>query len=133
MLDPRLSQMFAPLISIIDDPIERSKIQELARSYQMSLISDRGMELEGNLLAVIKRLFEEGDGPPTVSLIASELVQILGESAEQKISPRWVGRQLRGRLGIATERRSQGYVVSPSEGAKLANLYRRYGLIEDET
>src|SRR5947208_4089479 len=43
-IEPRLNQIFVPLLSIIDDPNAREDLRELARKYNREMIADRGME-----------------------------------------------------------------------------------------
>lgn len=125
-LDPRLNQMFAPLLSVVDDPDDRRLLEDLARTYQDQLVADRGMEVEGQLLQIIKDLWEKGDGPPVVQELALELDRCLGGGG--KFTPRFVGHVLRGRLGIRTIRRNTGYAISPVEYPRLVQLYERYGI-----
>src|SRR5688572_18600396 len=43
-IEPRLSQVFAPLLAIIDDQKTRQDLRTLARSYNRDLITDRSQE-----------------------------------------------------------------------------------------
>src|SRR5262249_5010926 len=41
-IEPRLNQIFVPLLTIIEDPQARRNLQELARRYNREMIADRG-------------------------------------------------------------------------------------------
>src|SRR6266542_6038693 len=43
-IEPRLNQIFVPLLSIVDDPSAIDDLRELARKYNREMIADRGME-----------------------------------------------------------------------------------------
>lgn len=129
-LEPRLLQSFGPLLAVIDAPEVRDDVMALARQYQGQLHADRGVDLDGRLLEVIRDLSKDAEAPPTVKEIAADFGRRHGDELQGRVTPHWVGWQIRQRLGLATQRRSNGYVISPSETAKLAELYERYGLVD---
>jgi hypothetical protein len=49
-IEPRLNQIFLPLLSIIEDPKDREEMKELARRYHGEMIAERGMDLEAHVL-----------------------------------------------------------------------------------
>src|SRR5262249_19516946 len=51
-LEPRLNQIFVPLLSIIEDPKAIEGLRELARRYNREMIADRGTEMEAQILEV---------------------------------------------------------------------------------
>ena len=55
-LEPRLNQIFAPLISIIRDPTIRREFWEVAHERNREIVADRGMDVEAQLLEVIRHL-----------------------------------------------------------------------------
>ena len=60
-IEPRLNQVFVPLLSIIDDDKTRADLKQLAEEYNRQLVSDKGMGSEGHLLEVIaaRREFDD--------------------------------------------------------------------------
>src|SRR5437667_10621221 len=55
-IEPRLNQIFVPLLSIIDDQTARSELQELARRYHREMIAERGVDAEAQVLGIIRDL-----------------------------------------------------------------------------
>src|SRR3989442_1461069 len=53
-IEPRLSQVFTPLLSIIDDPGTREELRELARRYYREMVAERGTETEAHVLEIIR-------------------------------------------------------------------------------
>src|SRR5206468_4228243 len=49
-IEPRLNQIFVPLLSIIEDPKAREDLKELAREYNREMIAERGMDTEAQVL-----------------------------------------------------------------------------------
>jgi hypothetical protein len=71
-IEPRLNQIFVPLLSIIDDARARSDLRELARRYNREAIADRGMEMDAQVLETIRDLhMASADGRVTVKDITS--------------------------------------------------------------
>ena len=53
-IEPRLNQIFVPLLSILEDPEARRDLQELAKRYNREMIADRGMDMEAQILEIIR-------------------------------------------------------------------------------
>lgn len=129
-LEPRLLQSFGPLLGVIDDVQVGKDVMALARQYQGQLLTDRGIDLDGRILEVIRDLTTGSEVPPTIKEIAADFARRYGDEMQGRVTPHWIGWQIRQRLGLSTQRRNSGYVIAPSEAPKLAGLYERYGLIE---
>src|SRR5438552_8308905 len=117
-LEPRLNQVFSPLMSVIDDETVREELRAMAYSDQDQLISDRGLDAEAQLLEVIRDLDANdvvGAGL-SLKLITSRFSEKYGEEFDRKITPRWIGGLIRQKLGLATERRHGSYFVASQEG-----------------
>jgi len=127
-LEPRLNQVFVPLLSIISDSQTREDLKGVAREYHRQFISDKGMEVEGHLLEIIAE--RRGQGQPlAIKEIAHLFAEKHGTEYEQKITPKWVGSLIRRRLHLRTERRRDGcYIIGQGEGDKIEQLLERYGL-----
>ena len=128
-IEPRLNQIFIPLLSLIDDPQTRKDIQGLATRYHRDLINERGMDAEAELLEIIQVMEREGCRL-TVKEMTNRFTARFGEEYEQRITNRWIGTILRKRLRLKTQKSHGVYIVPPSEFAKLPSLFRRYGLDE---
>lgn len=135
-IEPRLNQIFVPLLSIIEDEKAKADLQALARNYNRDLISERGMDMEAQVLEIIRDMQESpmGGGRLSVKDITSWFIDRHGEDYEKKITGKWIGYVIRKKLGLKTERGRDGYIVPSTEAAKLARLYEKYGIstqIED--
>jgi CHC2 zinc finger len=128
-LEPRLNQVFIPLLSIIADDQARTALHRIARDYQRQLVADRGFEVEAQVLEILRELTEmpQGEGGISLKTITSYFVERHQEEYERKITSRWVGGLLK-KLGLKTEKVLRNYVIPPSELSKLARLYEKYGI-----
>jgi hypothetical protein len=126
-IEPRLNQIFLPLLSVVTDPKDRDELRSLARRYHGELISERGMDLEAHILEVIRDLREAGR-PLAVKDITSWLQDRHGDEYERKLTTRWIGSIIRRKLQLRPVRASSGYVIPPEELPKVDRLYERYGI-----
>src|SRR2546428_142918 len=128
-IEPRLTQIFVPLLSVIEDAGAREALRQVARAYHKELVADRGMDIEAQVLAIIQELQGLGDGSGiSIKEIASRFIEQHGEDFERKVTPHWIGQIVRRKLGLKTERTKAGYVLAPTETAKLVRLYEKYGI-----
>lgn len=133
-LEPRLTQLFGPLLSVIDDPSARERISVSLRKYNEELKDERAESVEAELLVVIRDLVARGsDQPITVKLITTEFLARHGDEYERRATPRWIGSILRRRLGLRPTRNTGVFSLSPEEVSKLQSLYVRYGLTVEDT
>jgi hypothetical protein len=131
-IEPRLNQIFLPLLSVVKDPKDREELRSLARRYHGEMISERGMDLEAQTLEVIRDLREAGR-PLAVKDITSWLQDRHGDEYERKITTRWIGSIIRRKLQLRPERSSSGYLIPPTELSKIDRLYERYGIAISES
>lgn len=129
-IEPRLNQIFVPLLSIIEDPDALDDLRELARRYNREMIADRGMDMEAQILEIIRDMLSSPYGESRLPLkdITSWFVDRHGMDYERKLTSKWIGNIIRKRLNLKTQRTRDGYVILPSELAKLERLYERYGI-----
>lgn len=132
-LEPRLNQVFGPLMSIIEDEVARSELRTMAYTYQDQLVTDRGLDTEAQVLEIIQDLEHASFNQElSIKIITSRFGEKYEQEYDRKITPRWIGGVIRQRLGLATERRQGHYVIATSDRPKLARLYEKYGLAERE-
>ncbi len=129
-IEPRLSQIFVPLMSVIEDAEARKALRDVAREYHKELVADRGMDLEAQVLEIIHDLQESPytDGL-SVKEIAERFAERYGDDFERKVTPHWMGYVVRRKLQLKTARRRDGYVIAPGESVRLLRLFERYGII----
>ncbi len=130
-IEPRLNQIFMPLLSIIEDDSAREELKSVLRNFNSDMINRRSMETEAQVLEVIHSL-QELDGTRRVSVmdITSRFSEVFGEEYDRKISNKWIGFVLRKRLFLKTEKHHGTFVLPESEHGKLQQLYLRYGVGE---
>jgi hypothetical protein len=128
-LEPRLNQVFVPLLSVIEDAGVRADLKELARHYQRDLVADRGQGIEAQVLEAIRQLLANQPTRPTIKEVATWFADQHAEEYERKITTQWIGAVIRKKLQIKTQRGHGGaYVIPASEEPKLRRLYDKYGL-----
>ena len=131
-IEPRLAQIFVPLLSVIEDAEARNALRQVARDYHRDLVADRGMDVEAQMLEIIRELQQD---PFSLGLAVKEIAERFiarhGEEFERKVTPNWVGYIIRRRLGLKTEKRHGNYMIAAPEGPKLARLFEKYGLGPD--
>jgi hypothetical protein len=131
-IEPRLAQIFVPLLSVIEDESARHALGDVARVYHRELVADRGLDVEARVLEIIQELQEAPYSPGlAIKEIAERFIARHSEDFERKITPHWVGYIIRRKLGLKTERRREGYFIAASESAKLARLFEKYGIAPD--
>ena len=132
-IEPRLNQIFVPLLSIIDDQTARSELQELARRYHRELVAERGLDMEAQILEIIRDLLASPyEARLSVKDITSWFIDRHGNDYEKKITGKWIGGVIRKKLGLKTLRTHGEYIIPSSETAKLERLYDKYGIGQKE-
>lgn len=128
-IEPRLAQIFVPLLSVIEDASARDALRRIARDYHRELVADRGMDTEAQVLEIIRELQESGR-ELSIKEIASLFVLRHEDDFQRKITPHWVGYLVRRKLGLKTERHRDGYLIAASEEPKLVRLFEKYGIAQ---
>ena len=101
----------------------------MAREYHKELVADRGMDIEAQVLEIIRGMQESSYGEGlSIKEIASRFIEQHGEDFERKVTPHWVGHIVRKKLQLKTEKRHGSYVVAATEGPKLTRLFEKYGV-----
>jgi hypothetical protein len=129
-IEPRLSQIFAPLRSVIEDPQTQESLQELARRYHRELVAERGLDLEAQVLETIQGLSLAGKSL-SVKEITAAFIERHGADYGGKVTPRWIGSILRKRLRLRPQKRHGVFVLPETERASLERLYEKYGLDQE--
>ena len=127
-IEPRLNQVFVPLLSLIRDEATRNEIREIARQHSREIVADRGMDPEAEVLEIISEMLDSSDREISIKNIASRFAEKHGEDFVRKITPHWIGRIVRKKLSIRTQKQRDGYLIDISEKPKLERLFQRYGI-----
>jgi hypothetical protein len=117
---------------VIEDAEARSVLRQVARDYHRDLVSDRGMDVEAQMLEIIQELRQDPFSPDlAIKEIAGRFIARHGDDFERKITPHWVGHIIRRKLGLKTEKRHGNYMIAAAEAPKLTRLFEKYGLGPD--
>jgi hypothetical protein len=126
-LEPRLAQVFAPLLAVIDDPEVRKAVFDVADGMHRDLVADRGLDLEAHVLQVIHDLLASG-----ASLGIAEIARLFStrfaDDYDRPVTPKWLGFVVRRKLRLRTEKRHGVFVIAAGERLKLDQLFEKYGL-----
>lgn len=126
--EPRVSQILAPLLSIVRDREVRQSLRRVAREHSRDLKFDRSLKVEAQVLEVIKKLQEE-KVHLTLQAIAKRFEKRFGKEYANWITPRWIGGMLRKRLFLSPSKSHGVFVIPLSEYPKLNCLFEKYGLL----
>jgi hypothetical protein len=133
-VEPRLSQIFAPLLATIEDEKARADLRDLGRRYQREMTNDRGFDMEAQLLEVIRDARASTPGHLAVKDIASWFADRFADDYEKKVTPKWIGAVVRKKLGLKPQKSNGVFVIPPAEYPKLVRLYEKYGIgLDTET
>jgi hypothetical protein len=128
-LEPRLRQIFGPLVSVIGDAAARERVVAVLRKQNDEFVEDRRESAEAQVLTVIRDLVARGpEERLAIQDVTNEFLARFGAEYEQRITPRWIGSIVRRRLGLRPSRSTGIFALGPEEVAKLASLYKRFGL-----
>jgi hypothetical protein len=126
-LEPRLEQIFGPLVSVIGDASARTRIVGLIKKYNEELLDERSEATEAQILSVIRDLVK-GGARLAIQDITREFIARHGEEYERRVTPRWVGSVVRRRLGLRPSRSTGVFTLGPEDVARLSALYVRFGV-----
>jgi hypothetical protein len=133
-IEPRLNQMFVPLLSIIEDPTLRAELRSLAQQYHHDLVSARGGYLEAHVLEAIKQLSESSSTDKlSIKEITREVQERFGDEHDGEINPKIVGLVVRNKLRLKTRKSHGIFVIPSSEHSKILHLYQKYGISSMQT
>lgn len=126
-VEPRVNQMFGPLLSVIDDEQTRAAVRTLAAEYSGQSACDRSLDVEGQVIEAIHGHMIKHTAPPSIRALGAVLAR--GDREDGAVwTPRLVGQVVRRRLGLRTVRQNDGHYVAPTETPRLAALFDRLGL-----
>ena len=126
-IDPRINQIFSPLLSVINNERDINKILELARTYSYELLADRYHTVEADVLSAIKHLIDS-QKDLSIKHITEQFSLMFSEQCDKKITPKWIGWIVRKKLNLRTHRTKSGYLVAENQKEKIRQFIQRYGL-----
>lgn len=126
-IEPRISQVFAPLLAVVGDRTARERIVALAKVASRTIRAERSASAEAQLLDIIYELRHDSQ-PVGVKTIAERFAERFGGDYRRPITPRWIGAQLRSRLSLTPVKSHGTFVIPATEEPRLLSLFQRYGL-----
>lgn len=130
-LEPRVNQIFSPLLANIEDLSARELLRNYARVKNSTLRDERSASIEAQLLAVLRHLSDRG-GSIALREIAELYTRAYAADAPVAPTSRYVGGVLRKRLGLRPQKSHGVYAIPVTELARLSALFDRYGVTEDD-
>jgi|ERR1043165_2179000 hypothetical protein len=127
-LEPRLQQIFGPLVSVIGDASARRQVVAYISKLNEDLVEERSEAAEAQVLQVIRYLVAQPGARLAIQDITREFVRRYGDDYERRVTPRWIGSIVRRRLGLKPSRSTGIFTLGPEEVARLAALYKRFGI-----
>lgn len=126
-IDRRISQIFAPLLSLATDPEIRGIFSRLAREKSDEIRSDRGFQTEADVLSAIKKCLEKEN--LSISAITQTFISQSGMlSYERPITAKWIGSVIRKKLRLHTRKKHGVYVLCENQKQKLKRLFGKYNV-----
>lgn len=128
-IEPRLNQIFVPLLSVVEDHSVRESLRALARRYDREAVAERGMDIEAQVLEVIADLLAlDETSRLSIKEITEQFAERHGDDYERKVTNKWIGGVLRKRLGLKPQKSHGTFVIPIDELLKVRRLCDRYGI-----
>jgi hypothetical protein len=128
-IEPRLNQIFSPLLSVVEGKDARAELRAVARELNAELIEDRGLDVEADILAVIQASLDRPDQRHiSIKDITVQLQKRYGKEYDRNITSKWVGGIVRRKLQIKTQKSNGVYIIPLAQRPKLDRLFEKYGL-----
>lgn len=125
--EPRIAQVYAPLIAVVDNENGRQRVMKVARRASGVVRAERDATVEAQLLGIMYAMWCAHE-PITVKAVTARFIETLGNEYTRPISPRWIGAQLRNRLSLTPVKSNGTFVLGPDSNARLRSLFERYGI-----
>ena len=127
-LEPRLEQIFGPLVSLIAEADARDRVIAVIREHNRDIVDERSEGAEAQVLEIIRDLVAQPEADLSIKVITDEFLLRHSAEYERRVTARWIGSIVRRRLGLRPTRSSGNYELRPEDIAKLPALYARYRL-----
>jgi hypothetical protein len=124
-LEPRISQIFAPLLTLVADETERASILDLIRDYSDDLSMDRSTNIETYVVEAIRDLWT-GKALP-LKAVTARVNQRYAEEFNETVSGKKIGFVIGKQLKIRTMRKAGIYEIPTIEKERIRSLLERFG------
>ncbi|HTQ12526.1 MAG TPA: hypothetical protein VMH86_01520 [Rhizomicrobium sp.] len=128
-IEPRLNQTALSLLSLVDDPVVRTRIKTWLLAEHDRIKGERRATPEAAVAEALVRAFRASHQRHVLLRAITDLFNEAHEAAfGHPMTPKWIGYMLRARLNVATHKSGGIYVVPASERPKVEALAYRYGI-----
>ena len=124
-VEARISQVFAPLLAVVNDEGARIRIAQYASGKSGLLHAERSASVEAQLLDIIYDMRRDACDL-RVKDIALRFEERYGADFQRPITARWIGGQLRTRLSLVPVKVHGSFVIARTDN--LPSLFERYGV-----
>ncbi|MBI1974313.1 MAG: hypothetical protein HYS51_00415 [Candidatus Zambryskibacteria bacterium] len=132
-VEPRLNQIFSPLLSMIADEDTKASLRHLANLYAKEIATDRETDIEAQVLGVIQELLTaNAQARLAIGDITARFTEKFGHEYERRITEKWIGAIVRKKLKLKTHRVQGLFVIPHSEELRLKALFERYRITAPE-
>jgi len=126
-VEPRVSQIFSPLLELASDDEFKNELLGLAKQYSKQIQKERGNSIEYHTLLAIKSLIAEGRDKISIGDISHFVLIDHGDFHDRKITAKWVGYIVTKTLALKTHKSGGRFYLSENLDL-LKPLYQRYGV-----
>ena len=126
-IEPRVNQIFSPLLELTSDMDFRKEIIELAFQYSRQIKTDRAASIEYHVLSAIQTLLLRNERI-SIGDIAKLVLREYADFHERRITAKWVGYIVSKSLCLKTFKVAGRFYISGDQQAPLELLYLRYGV-----
>ncbi|MBT4120665.1 MAG: hypothetical protein HOC36_02900 [Candidatus Magasanikbacteria bacterium] len=131
-IEPRLSQIIAPLCSIINDEDVKKELKLFIKEYNKELTIDRGFSFEAPILEIIIDLMKDVSIDVTMKNICDVYNMGIGKS-ERELSPRKMGNIVKDKFRFKTIKKNVGYVIGREHYLEnIDRLCGKYGIKSEQ-
>jgi hypothetical protein len=130
-VEPRINQVFAPLLALAKGIGDADVIRSRMRELQADLRAQRGLEAEAQVLEVIVGLLESRERSSLpIAAITEEFNRLHSDTFGHPVTNKTIGFLARRKLQLKTQKSHGVFVIPDSELRKLPALCDRYGLLD---
>lgn len=124
-IEPRIAQIFSPLLATIEGTAARERMLVLARRYSAILAADRNLTIEAQLLEAMYALWT-ASRPLVVKDVAEMFAEKFANEYRRPVTPRWIGALLRSRLSLVPAKSHGSFMIPVSDEWKVKLLFQKY-------
>ena len=126
-VEPRVNQIFSPLLELACDDEFEQEILTLAKQYSKQIQKDRSVQIEYHVLSAIKSLISEGRDKISIGDISHFVFVEYSDFHDRKITAKWIGYVVSKTLVLNTVKSGGRFYLSDNTDL-LKTLYARYGV-----